>query len=267
MSALGEAAWTPLSIVFGIHAVVGTLAEAAATTVQKEHKKLFPSPAAVYLVMATATVLLIGDLVLLAGTYSGDAVRTAAIGYRWMHFVAGITWIGLLYFFNFVNVPYAKEQEFGSVKGVHIPKLLGRALFWFRWGAMLTILAGFGLLFTLYYPPLDATSGLGLLLTTASGNTILSGLVLGLVMWFNVWFIIWPNQKKIITATQKGEKPDPGWGKTALLASRANTVLSFPMLFFMAGSSHYPLSPVLLAGVFVVTALAAVGMVLLTAKS
>jgi uncharacterized membrane protein len=198
--------------------------------------------------MSLATFLLVYDLVLMyqAATnnwfYGRDGKDAWQVFYRWIHLIAGITWIGLLYFFNFVNIPYAKEADFGSVKGVHIPKLLGRALFWFRWMAMNTMLAGWGLIFVMYGAGgTYACSSISCLWESDKGLTILSGMILGMVMWFNVWFIIWPLQKKAIYAVESKQTPDPNWGKTALLASRTNTILSFPMLFFMAASAHYPL--------------------------
>ncbi|HVL88007.1 MAG TPA: urate hydroxylase PuuD [Candidatus Thermoplasmatota archaeon] len=236
----------------------------ATATASATKPKFAPSAPAMYIVMAAATILLIGDLVVLAGVYDA-APAEFSIGYRWVHIVAGILWIGLLYFFNFVNVPYTKEEAFAQVKSVHLTKLIKRALFWFRWSAMLTLLAGLGLLFAdaKFYP---ITQNAGVLLGPA-GLTITAGMALAIVMWFNVWFVIWPNQRRILEATETAGKVEPAWGKTALLASRVNTVFSFPMIFFMAASAHYPLPPVWIAGVFVLTAAAAWGMIHVTSKS
>ena len=152
---------------------------------------------------------------------------------RWIHFVAGIIWIGLLYFFNLVNTPTMKVID-ASARPAVVTTLLPRALAWFRHAAWVTVLAGLVLIYQLYWHRGD-------IVTSNSAKTIFAGTLLGLIMLFNVWMLIWPNQKKIIAATGKGEKPDPQWGKTALLASRTNFILSFPMLLFMGGASHFPL--------------------------
>jgi len=155
------------------------------------------------------------------------------IGLRWIHFVAGITWIGLLYWFNLVNVPFQKVLD-PSVKGQVNPPLVTRALAWFRWSAVVTVVAGLLLIYGLYWQDGD-------LFGSNTEITIFVGGLLGLIMLFNVWVFIWPSQRKILAAMKAGEAPDPAWPRTALLASRTNFALSFPMLFFMAGSSHYPL--------------------------
>ncbi len=150
---------------------------------------------------------------------------------RWIHFVAGITWIGLLYFFNFVNVRTMATIDAGTRPAI-VTTLLPRALAWFRHSAWVTVLAGLVLIYGLYW-------GHGDFLDSAGAKTVGTGSLLGLIMLFNVWVFIWPNQRRIIEATRSGAKPDPAWGRRALYASRANFTLSFPMLFFMAGSSHY----------------------------
>ncbi|MBI4370337.1 MAG: urate hydroxylase PuuD [Elusimicrobia bacterium] len=160
---------------------------------------------------------------------------------RWLHVIAGIAWIGHLYFFNFVNVPLQGALDDAAKKAVN-PKLMPRALWWFRWAAMVTFLAGILLfLLTYFYTP-----GLGLganaLFTDGEGIThramwILFGMLLATVMWFNVWFIIWPAQKKMLGGTASAEEL-PGLRKKALLASRTNTFLSGPMLFGMLAPAH-----------------------------
>ncbi len=152
---------------------------------------------------------------------------------RWVHFVAGITWIGLLYFFNLVNVPTVKALD-PAARPAYVTTLLPRALAWFRHAAWVTVLAGFVLIYLRYWQRGDFVSSDG-------AKTIFSGMVLGVVMLVNVWMLIWPNQRRIIAATARGEKPDPQWGRTALQASRTNFILSFPMLLFMGGSSHFPM--------------------------
>ncbi len=148
---------------------------------------------------------------------------------RWIHLFAGVTWIGLLYYFNFVQVEYFKEAD-GGAKSDAIQKLVPRALWWFRWGAMLTFLSGAALLH------IKQLTGLGIMI----------GAVLGTLMFLNVWLIIWPNQKIVIASARQiaagGEaivEAGAALGKAGL-ASRTNTLFSLPMLFFMASSVHLP---------------------------
>lgn len=163
---------------------------------------------------------------------------------RWIHFVAGITWIGLLYFFNFVNVRSMATID-ATARPHVVTTLLPRALAWFRHSAWVTVLAGLVLIYGLYWANGDV-------FTTNSAKTIFSGMVLGIIMLLNVWGIIWPNQRRVIEAARTGGKPDPMWGRNALYASRANVALSFPMLFFMASSSHNPLNEAGIGIAFVV---------------
>ena len=178
---------------------------------------------------------------------------------RWIHVIAGITWIGHLYFFNFVNVPF--QGTIGAdVKKTVNPQLLPRALWWFRWGAMTTFVVGL-LLFTQLYMYSARSFGPTDLFMTSQGMTgramwVLLGMLLGTIMWFNVWFIIWPAQKKIIAGIRDGVPADPALPKRALLASRINTYLSGPMLFGMLAPSHY-------GGINIVTAVVAIGLGLL----
>lgn len=169
-----------------------------------------------------------------------DWNTAAAILLRWVHFVAGITWIGLLYFFNLVNVPWQKGLD-GATKGKVVPTLMPRALWWFRWGATITVVAGLLLMALMVRNSGSYES----FLAGEAGKTITLGGLLGLVMWFNVWFIIWPNQRRIIEATESTARTgspapadQPKWARMAFLASRTNFVLSMPMLAMMASSSH-----------------------------
>jgi uncharacterized membrane protein len=146
---------------------------------------------------------------------------------RWIHLIAGVIWIGLLYYFNFVQGEYFKEAD-GGAKSDALQKLVPRALWWFRWGAMFTFLSGAALIY------LKHLSGLG----------IMVGAVLGTLMFLNVWLIIWPNQKIVIASAKQvaggGEaiaEAGAALGKAGL-ASRTNTLFSLPMLFFMASSVH-----------------------------
>lgn len=161
---------------------------------------------------------------------------------RWLHVIAGIAWIGHLYFFNFVNVPLQAALDDASKKAVN-PKLLPRALWWFRWAAMTTFIAGL-VLFTMIYM---YTPGVGFgpssLFRDENGLTsraiwILIGGGLGTIMWFNVWHFIWPLQKGILSGKFTAEQL-PAVRKKALLISRINTFLSGPMLFGMLAPAHY----------------------------
>lgn len=150
--------------------------------------------------------------------------------FRWTHFLAGITWIGLLYYFNFIQTEYFKEAEDAHRSGA-VQKLVPRALWWFRWGAMFTFLTGVALLATRHqFLTIDITLGA----------------TLGTLMFLNVWLIIWPNQKIVIaSATQvaQGGEALPEAAAAAPkagLASRTNTLFSLPMLFFMGSSAHLP---------------------------
>jgi uncharacterized membrane protein len=154
---------------------------------------------------------------------------------RWTHFLAGITWIGILYYFNFVQTPFFAETD-APVRSGAIQKLVPRALWWFRWGAMITFLSGW--LYVLF------RAHQGGFFAGSYGWAILLGGILGSLMWANVWFVIWPNQKVVIQNaidTAAGKPANPAAapaGARGGLASRTNTLLSIPMLFFMGAASH-----------------------------
>ncbi|MGR9086887.1 MAG: urate hydroxylase PuuD [Gammaproteobacteria bacterium] len=149
---------------------------------------------------------------------------------RWGHFLGGITWIGLLYYFNFVQTEYFKEAE-AAAKSDALQKLAPRALWWFRWGAALTFLTGLGIF---------GVRGAGW------SVDIYIGALLGTLMFLNVWLIIWPKQKIVIASAKQVAQggsaiPEAADALAAAgLASRTNTLFSIPMLFFMGASSHYP---------------------------
>ncbi|MBI4527971.1 MAG: urate hydroxylase PuuD [Deltaproteobacteria bacterium] len=158
---------------------------------------------------------------------------------RWIHFLAGITWIGLLYYFNFVQTPFFGETD-PAVRSGAIQKLVPRALWWFRWGAMFTFLAG--ILMYLY----EWVRQADVFFVSPYGVSITVGGVLGILMFLNVWLIIWPCQKVVIASAAQvaqGGQAIPeaaGRARRAALASRTNTLFSIPMLFFMGASRHYP---------------------------
>src|SRR5262249_53421225 len=156
---------------------------------------------------------------------------------RWIHFMAGITWIGLLYYFNFVQTPFFAETE-APVRTGAIVKLVPRALWWFRWGAMFTFLSG--LLIIL----IEVSRGGAAVLGLSWGVAIQTGAAIGTIMFLNVWLVIWPNQKIVIASAEtvaKGGQADPNAaaaGARSFLASRTNTLFSIPMLFFMGAARH-----------------------------
>ena len=161
--------------------------------------------------------------------------------FRWFHVIAGITWIGHLYFFNFVNAPFQGGLD-KELKPKVNPPLVLRALFFFRWGAMWTFITGL-LLFALIYWPhggslWDADGGM-----SERGMWILFGMLLGFIMWFNVWFVIWPRQQKILGAMLGGPAAPPEAAPQAALASKINTYLSAPMLWGMIAASHVNIWP------------------------
>lgn len=162
--------------------------------------------------------------------------------FRWIHLAAGITWIGMLYFFNFINAHVTSALQPATRKEV-VPQLMPRALWWFRWGAMFTFLSGWLMILWKYFLLGSGFVGDAGLFGSSSGMWISLGSLFGSIMWFNVWFIIWPAQQKLITWVKDGQTPpeQPVTAKRALYASRTNTFLSVPMLFGMlAGSGHYP---------------------------
>jgi len=158
---------------------------------------------------------------------------------RWFHFLAGITWIGILYYFNFVQTPFLATELGGQARSAVVRGLVPNALWWFRWGAMFTFLTGWLIVLTKW-----GHDDIGL----ASGymTRILTGGIMGTLMWANVWFVIWPAQKVVIANAEKvaaGGAADPsaaGRGAVAGMASRTNTLFSLPMLFFMGSASHFP---------------------------
>jgi uncharacterized membrane protein len=145
--------------------------------------------------------------------------------FRYIHVIAGITWIGMLYYFNFVQTEYFKEAEADAKKDA-MAKLAPRALWWFRWGAMLTFLSGLYLL--------HKVGALG-----ATMPAIWVGALAGIFMFLNVWLIIWPAQQ-VVLGMKAGDGPSNA--AKAGLASRTNTLFSGPMLLGMLASKHLPLA-------------------------
>lgn len=157
--------------------------------------------------------------------------------WRWLHVVAGVAWIGHLWFFNFVNANLQKELS-ADVKKVVNPGLLLRALFIFRWAALITYLSGWVMLFQLQYMKRWGAMAEGGF-QDAGALWILLGMLFGTVMIVNVWFVIWPAQKRIIGALQGGPAADAALAPRAALASKINTYLSVPLLLGMVASHNY----------------------------
>ena len=154
---------------------------------------------------------------------------------RFAHVASGIMWIGLLWYFNFVQVAAVAgmPDELKPAIGKHIAP---RALFWFRWSALSTVIFGLWLAWVEGY--LADAMALGLTNSGAREVTIGFGMWLGLIMAFNVWMVIWPNQKKVLGMVEATDDQKKASARIALMASRANTAMSIPMLFAMLGIRH-----------------------------
>jgi len=153
----------------------------------------------------------------------------------WLHVLAGITWIGLLYFFNFIQAPAvaaATADKDGPGPAAISKYIAPRALLWFRWSALVTWLTGAATL---------ETMGIGLVnaFTLQPGAAIIgAGAWMGTIMLFNVWVLIWPNQKKLLGIVPATDDEKAGAKKIAFMASRTNTLLSIPMIMCMTGHAH-----------------------------
>jgi uncharacterized membrane protein len=148
---------------------------------------------------------------------------------RWLHILAGVMWIGLLYYFNFVNAAAAKAAAADGT-GAGISKhVMPRALFFFRWAAVATWLLGAMVL---------GPNFVSAFTFAKSHAAIGMGAWLGTIMLFNVWVLIWPNQKKILGMVTATDEEKNKARRVAFLASRVNTMLSIPMLFFMSAGGH-----------------------------
>jgi uncharacterized membrane protein len=158
--------------------------------------------------------------------------------FRYLHFLAGVCWIGILWYFNFVQTPFFGSELGGQAKGAMTRGLVPNALWWFRWGAMFTFISGLVIL------AMKLHGGVGL--GDGYMTRILTGALMGTFMWANVWFVIWPAQKVVIQNAETvaaGGEANPAAaaaGGRAGMASRTNTLFSIPMLFFMGSASHLP---------------------------
>ena len=170
--------------------------------------------------------------------YTGQGYAGADFGvffFRWLHVLSGVMWIGLLWYFNFVqipNMPKIPDDQKPAIGKVIAPA----ALFWFRWGAMATIVTGLILAWMNGY--VVEAIGLGIGDGVAKHTMIGIGMWLGAIMWANVWFVIWPNQKKALGMVEVSAEEKAAAARTAMLFSRTNTLLSFPMLFAMVSAQN-----------------------------
>ena len=167
------------------------------------------------------------------GAYEGSTF--GKFFFRWLHVLSGVMWIGLLWYFNFVqipnmgNIPDEQKPAIGKV-------IAPAALFWFRWGAMGTII--FGLLLAYMSGYLMSALTLGLQDGVPKNTFIGIGMWMGVIMWFNVWMVIWPNQKRALGIVDAEPDVKAASARTAMLFSRTNTLLSFPMLFSMIAAQN-----------------------------
>ncbi len=156
--------------------------------------------------------------------------------FRWLHVLSGVMWIGLLWYFNFVqipnmgNIPDEQKPAIGKV-------IAPAALFWFRWGAMATIVTGLILAWINDY--IGSALMLGLDASGARITALGFGMWMGIIMWFNVWFVIWPNQKRALGMVEASAEEKAASARTAMLFSRTNTMLSIPMLFAMVSAQNW----------------------------
>jgi uncharacterized membrane protein len=178
-----------------------------------------------------AGIVMLVIIVAAAGAMAGSNMPGGhAFIARWLHVLSGVMWIGLLWYFNFVqtpSMPKIPDEQKPAISKVIAPS----ALFWFRWSALATVVTGLGLAAVNQYllPALMFTKGL---------HAIGIGMWLALIMAFNVWFIIWPNQKKALGIVTVSPEEKAAAAKLAGMTSRINTMLSIPMLYCMVAQSH-----------------------------
>ena len=180
------------------------------------------------------SVLLFVGLFFLNGGFDFDLLFWSWL-FRYIHVLVGIMWIGLLWYFNFVQIPsMAKipDEQKPAISKVIAPS----ALFWFRWAAFATIVSGLILSYLNGYLHDAMTLGIG---SGGGKSTAIGiGMWLGLIMAFNVWFIIWPNQKKALGMVETDPESKAKAAKTAMVVSRTNTLLSLPMLLSMVAAQN-----------------------------
>ena len=180
------------------------------------------------------SILLFLFLFIASGGYSFNTDFWSWL-FRYFHVISGVMWIGLLWYFNFVQVPNMSkitDEQKPAITKVIAPA----ALFWFRWAALATIVTGLIVAYLNGYVHQAMTLGIG---TGWGQHSIIGiGMWLGIIMAFNVWFIIWPNQKKVLGIVEASDEEKPIAAKKALVASRTNTLLSLPMLLTMVAAQN-----------------------------
>ncbi len=182
-----------------------------------------------------AGVVLLIVIIAIVGVVTGQAIKPdhawSAFFMRYLHILSGVMWIGLLWYFNFVQIPTVPQIEPAEHRAAVSKFIAPRALFWFRHGALATVITGLLLAWMNGY--------IVQALTLQKGSLAIGiGMWLALIMAFNVWFIIWPNQKKALGIVEATADEKAKAGRVAMLTSRINTVMSIPMLYCMAAQSH-----------------------------
>ena len=181
-----------------------------------------------------AGIVLLVIIIIVAGTGTGQMIsldmRWSTFFMRWLHVLSGVMWIGLLWYFNFVQIPSMPkipDEQKPAIGKVIAPE----ALFWFRWAAMATLVTGLLLAWMNGYlvQALSLQKGV---------HAIGIGMWLAIVMWFNVWFIIWPNQQKALGMVPVEAEAKAKAARVAMLTSRFNTMFSIPMLYCMVAQQH-----------------------------
>ncbi|MCH8236871.1 MAG: urate hydroxylase PuuD [Proteobacteria bacterium] len=181
------------------------------------------------------TVIMVIVVVAITGEGTPGGTTWIAFMWRWLHVLSAVMWIGLLWYFNFVqipNMPKIPDDQKPAIGKVIAPA----ALWWFRWAAMATIVTG--LLLALGNGYLMQAMTLGLTDGVAKHTAIGIGMWLGIIMWFNVWFIIWPKQKIALGIVEAEADAKAAAARTAMLFSRTNTMLSIPMLYAMVSAQN-----------------------------
>jgi uncharacterized membrane protein len=171
-----------------------------------------------------------------SSAWLSDSYFWGAVVFRYLHVLSGIMWIGLLWYFNFVqipNMPNIPNEQKPAIAKVIAPA----ALFWFRWAALSTIITGLIVAYLSGYVNQAMTLGL-IGEADPKSITIGIGMWLGIIMAYNVWMVIWPNQKKALGIIDATAEEKAKSAKTAMLFSRANTLLSIPMLLTMVGAQN-----------------------------
>ena len=182
-----------------------------------------------------AGLVLLIVIIIAVGLLSGQFVRIdhawGTFVMRWLHVMSGVMWIGLLWYFNFVQIPTVPKIEPVEHRAAITKYIAPNALFWFRYGALATVITGLLLAWMSGY--------IGQALTLRPGHIAIGiGMWLALIMAANVWFVIWPNQQKALGLVEVKPEDKPAAARLAMLASRTNTMLSIPMLFCMVAQQN-----------------------------